>query len=298
MIKNFEELINTVKKRPSKAVVIAAAHSDTAIDAAIMAKRENLAECVMTGDKQYIIEHLRSKAEDLIDSFEIHDTGTDLAAGATKAIQLIKEGRAQIIQKGKCDTRTLLRAILNKETGLHTGETMSDVLVYETPERLMLMGDGGFLPRPDLNDKISIVKNCVKVAHALGNEMPKVAMLTHTEAVDIKQQSTVDAALISQMSERNQIKGCIIYGPMAFDNAVSKKAAKLKGIESEVAGDADILIVPNIESGNIFGKALTYYCRYRVAHVAMGAQVPLLIASRVDNAETKYLSMVLGMICA
>ena len=298
MIKNFDELINTVKTRPSKTVVIAAAHTETALDAAIMAKRENLAECIMTGDKSFITEYLNKKAEELIDSFEIHDTGKDFTTAAEKAVQLVHEGKAQIIQKGKCDTRTLLKAILNKETGLRTGETMSDVLVYETQEKLMLMGDGGFLPLPDLHDKISVVRNCVKVAHALDIKMPKVAMLTHIETVDPKLQSTVDAALIAQMNERKQITGCIIDGPMAFDNAVSKEAASKKGIVSEVAGEADILVVPNIESGNIFGKTLTYYCGYRVAHVAMGAKVPVLLASRVDDAETRYLSMILGMICA
>ncbi len=298
MIKNFNELVEAVRIRPTKTVVIAVADTKTSVDAAIMAKRENLAECIMTGNKEFIDNYLQTRAKDLKNAFEIYDTGESFTAGAEKAVELVHEGKAQIILKGKCDTSTLLKAILNKEKGLRTGETMSDVMVYETPEKLVLMGDGGFLPLPDLKEKISIIKNCTTVAHALVNNLPKVALLTHTEIVNPKIQSTVDAAIISQMNERKQIKGCIIDGPMAFDSAVSKEAAEHKGIRSEIAGAADTMIVPNIEAGNIFGKALTYYCHYRVAHVVMGAKVPILIASRVDSAETKFLSMALGIICA
>ena len=175
---------------------------------------------------------------------------------------------------------------------------MSDVLAYETPERIILMGDGGFLPLPTLSEKVSIINNCVKVAHGLGNSLPKVALLTHSEAVNIKVQSTVDAGIIAKMNQRGQIKGCLVDGPLAFDNAISPEAAELKGIKSEVAGLADVLVVPNIEAGNIFGKVLTYYCKYRVAHVVMGARVPILIASRADNAETKFLSMAMGILSA
>jgi len=159
-----------------------------------------------------------------------------------------------------------------------------------------LMGDGGFLPLPTLQEKVSIINNCVKVAHGLGNPLPKVALLTHSEAVNIKVPSTVEAGVIAKMNQRGQIKNCLVDGPLAFDNAISKEAAELKGIKSEVAGDADILVVPNIEAGNIFGKVLTYYCKYRVAHVVMGAKVPILIASRADNAETKFLSMAMGIL--
>ena len=298
MIKNFNELVNKVKELPNKTVVIAAAHTPSAMGAAIMAKRENLANCILTGDKATIEEYLQANAPELIDAFEILDTGKDFVAGATKAVELIRQGKGDLILKGKCDTGTLLKAVLNKENGLRTGNTMSDVLAYETPERLILMGDGGFLPLPNLQEKVSIINNCVKVAHGLENPNPKVALLTHSETINVKVQSTVDAGIIAKMNQRGQIKGCLVDGPLAFDNAISKEAAEMKGIKSEVAGDADILVVPNIEAGNIFGKTLTYYCNYRVAHVVMGAKVPILIASRADNAETKFLSMAMGILSA
>jgi len=298
MIKNFDELVQKVKDMPNKKVVIAVAHTPSAMGAAIMAKRENLADCVMTGDKAAIEAYLSENAPDLKDAFEIYDTGADFPAGAAKAVALVKEGKGDLILKGKCDTGTLLKAVLNKENGLRTGNTMSDVLAYETPERLILMGDGGFLPLPDIKEKVSIVKNCVAVAHKLDNPMPKVALLTHSEAVNPKVQSTVDAAVIAKMNKRGQIAGCLVDGPLAFDNAISMESAKLKGIKSDVAGDADVLVVPNIEAGNIFGKCLTYYCKYRVAHVVMGAKVPILIASRADDAETKFLSMAMGILSA
>lgn len=296
MIRNFDELVKAVKNKENKTVVVAAAHTPSAIGAAIMAKKENLAECILTGDKSFIDEYLKENAPEM--NFEIFDTGKDLVYAARKAVKLVKAGKADVILKGKCDTGTLLKAVLDKIDGLRTGKTMSDVLAYETPEKLILMGDGGFLPLPDLKEKVSIIQNCVQVAHGLGNPNPKVALLTHSEAVSEKIQSTVDAAIIAKMNGRNQIRGCIVDGPLAFDNAISKEAAEMKGIKSEVAGDADVLVVPNIEAGNIFGKTLTYYCKFRVAHVVMGARVPILIASRADDAETKYLSMALGIMSA
>lgn len=298
MLKSFDELTQKVKNMENKNVVIAAAHTDTALEAALMVKRERLANCILVGEGAYISEYLDTNAPELSEDFQIMDTGKDLVEAAKVSVALIKQGGGDLILKGKCDTGTLLKAVLDKEKGLRTGSIMSDVLVYETSEKLVLMGDGGFIPLPDVKEKISIIKNCVSVAHSLDNPNPKVALLTHSEKVSEKIPSTVDAALIARMNARGQITGCTIDGPLAFDNAVSKHAAELKGIISDVAGDADILIVPNIEAGNIFGKALTYYCHYRVAHVIMGAQVPILIASRADDAETKMLSIVLGIVSA
>jgi len=297
-MRNFDELLEIVQKSDKKTVVIAAAQTQTAIDAAIMAKKKNIANSIMTGNKDFITNYLKTNYPEYINSFDIYDTQDDLRKGAEKAVSLIREKKGDLILKGKCDSGTLLKEVLNKEYGLRTGNLMNDVLAYETSDKLILMGDGGFLPFPDLNDKISIVKNCVKVAHSLGKKNPKVAMLTHSEKVNPKIISTIDAAVITRMNQDNQITECIVNGPIAFDIAVSKKAADMKGIKSEVAGDADILIVPNIEAGNIFGKALTYYCNFRVAHVVMGAKVPVLIASRADNAETKFLSMALGIMSA
>ena len=296
MIKNLDELLMKVKQMKNKTVVVAAAHTPSAIEAAVMAKREKIADSLLVGDESIISDYLQKNAPELVDAFKIIDTGSSLSDAARKSVKAIKDGKAEIILKGKCDTAILLKAVLDKVDGLRTGEILSDVLVYEHPEKLVLMSDGGINLYPTLEEKISIVRNAVKVAHALDNPNPRVALLAAVEVVNQKMSSTLDASIIVKMNERKQIKDCVIDGPLAFDNAVNEKAAKMKGIESEVAGNADVLIVPNIESGNIFGKALTYYCNYRVAHVVMGAKAPILIASRADTAETKMLSMALGVL--
>jgi phosphate butyryltransferase len=157
------------------------------------------------------------------------------------------------------------------------------------------MSDGGINILPELKEKLAIIKNAVQVAHYLDNPNPKVAILSAVEVVNPKMPSTLDAALISKMNDRKQLTGCEIEGPLAFDNAVDATAARLKGITSAVGGAADIMIVPNIEAGNIFGKMLTYYCKYRVAHVVMGTKAPILIPSRADDGETKMLCMALGL---
>jgi len=228
-------------------------------------------------------------------SFEIVDTGKDLVLAAKTSVALARENKADIILKGKTDTSMLLRAVLDKEKGLRTSDVISDVLAYEHPEGIKLMSDGGINLMPDLSEKIAIIRNAVQVAHYLGNPNPKVAILSAVEVVNPKMPATMDAAMISKMNERNQIPGCIIEGPLAFDNAVDIKAAKMKGINSPVGGNADIMIVPNIEAGNIYGKMLTYYCKYRVAHVVMGTKAPILIPSRADDGEIKMLCMALAL---
>lgn len=295
MYKNFDELISQVKSKRKGTVIIAAAQTESVLDAAILAKQENLADSILVGDKALILALLQKLAPELVNSFEIVDTGSDLKQAAAVAVALAKEGRGDLILKGKTDTSVLLKAVLDKEKGLRISDVISDVLAYEHPSGLKLMSDGGINILPELAEKIAIIKNSVAVAHALGNPNPKVALLSAVEAVNPKMPSTIDAALISKMNERGQIGGCIIEGPLAFDNAVDIAAAKIKGITSVVGGEADILIVPNIEAGNIFGKLLTYYCNYRVAHVVMGTKVPILIPSRADEAETKMLCMAMGL---
>jgi len=296
MIKNFEQLMTKVKEMKNKTVVIAAAHTPSALDAAVLAKKENIADSLLVGDKQFIYKYLQENAFEFINDFSYIDTGDDLELAAAESVKAIREGKADILLKGKCATATLIKEVLNKEIGLRTGDNLSDVLVYEHPEKLVLMSDGGINLYPGVKEKISIINNAVKVGHALDNPKPKVALLAAVEVVNPKMPATVEAKIIRDKYKKDQIGDCIVEGPLAFDGAVSKMAAKAKGIKSEVGGDADVLIVPNIEAGNIFGKALTYYCNYRVAHVVMGAKVPILIASRVDTAETKLLSIALGVL--
>lgn len=299
MIQNFDQMLEMVRQNPvKKTVVIAAAQTDSAIEAAVLAKENNLADSLLVGDKTAIEKLITDLFPQYEGKFSIIDTGKDLVKACTRSVELIRENAGQIILKGKADTALVLKAALDKDNGLRTGEVISDVLAYETPDKVLLMTDGGINLYPDLNDKISIVKNAVKVAHALGNPIPKVALLAAVEVVNPKMQCTMDASVISKMNQRKQIADCIIDGPLAFDNAINMEAAKMKGIDSPVAGQADIMIVPNIEAGNIYGKMLTYYCNWRVAHVVMGTKAPILIASRADSAETKMLCMAMGAVCA
>ncbi|MFO8145376.1 MAG: bifunctional enoyl-CoA hydratase/phosphate acetyltransferase [Candidatus Syntrophosphaera sp.] len=295
MFENFDEMVASVKEKRKGTVVIAAAQTESVLDAAILARRENLAECLLVGDEEKIRELLRKMSPEDADAFEIMDTGADLARAADLSVRLVREGKGDIILKGRVDSGQLLKAVLHKEKGLRVSEVISDVLAYEHPEGIKLMSDGGINLAPELKEKVAIVRNAVKVAHAMGNPNPKVALLAAVEKVNPKMQATVDAALISRMNERKQITGCVVEGPLAFDNAVDAGAARIKGIVSPVAGVADILIVPNIEAGNIFGKMLTYYCGYRIAHVVVGTRAPILIPSRADRGELKMLCMAMAL---
>lgn len=295
MIKNFDELLTKLKAAKRGTAIIAAAQTPSVLDAAILAKDQGIAESILVGDREEILRLLGEMAPHHKGSFEIIDTGSDPILAGKTAVELAREGKGDLILKGKTETSTLLRAVLDKEKGLRTSEVISDVLAYEHPDGLKLMTDGGINLLPDLSEKIAIVKNAVQVAHSLGNPDPKVALISAVEAVNPKMQSTIDAALIAKMNERGQIKGCTIEGPLAFDNAVDLAAAKLKNLSGPVVGMADIMVVPNIEAGNIYGKMLTYYCKYRVAHVVMGTKVPILIPSRADDGETKMLCMALGL---
>ncbi len=297
MFKNFIEMVGAVKAQKRGTVIISAAQTESVLDAAILAKQQDLADCLLVGDKPQITALLEKMAPEYVNSFEILDVGGDLIQAAKVSVQLAREGRGDIILKGKTDSGQLLRAVLDKEKGLRVSDVISDVLAYEHPTGLKLLSDGGVNLAPDLNEKIAIVRNAVQVAHSLGSPEPKVAMITAVETVNPKMQATIDAALISRMNARKQITGCIVEGPLAFDNAVDIEAARIKGIASPVAGLADVFIVPNIEAGNIFGKMLTYYCGYRVAHVVVGTQAPILIPSRADRGELKMLCMAMALAC-
>ncbi|MCL1826726.1 MAG: bifunctional enoyl-CoA hydratase/phosphate acetyltransferase [Candidatus Cloacimonetes bacterium] len=299
MIKNFDELLQLCRqKTDKKTAVIAAAQTESAIEAAVIAAAENLTKCLLVGDKAAIEAIIAEKFSAYNGCFEIIDTGADLQKACAVAVQTIHEGKAGLILKGKADTALLLKAVLDKEKGLSTGEVISDVFAYETPEKVVLLTDGGIVLYPDLKEKISLIKNAVKVAHSLGNPNPKVALLSAVEVVNPKMPCTLDAAIITKMNQRGQITGCVIDGPLALDNAIDIESAKIKGIDSPVAGHADILIAPNIEAANIFAKSLTYYAKYRVAHVVMGTKAPILIASRADAAEVKMLCLAMGIVCS
>lgn len=230
---------------------------------------------------------------------EIVDSPT-VAQALEAAIDIVRLGKGDILMKGSVDTSTMMKAALREESGLRTDRLLSDIFVLEYPGReqnkFVMITDGGMTLAPDLKNKIELIRNAVDVAHALGNQLPRVAVLSATEFVLPNLPSTLDAAALSKMNERGQITGCIVDGPFALDNAVSVEAAREKGIRSEVAGRADILLAANIESANSLAKSTTYFAGLPLAHVIVGARIPILIPSRADKSEARLCSMALGMI--
>ncbi len=298
MIKNFDELIQRVTNS-SKKIAVVSAHQESALSAVVEAKRKKIANSILVGDSKIISEILDELGEDPAE-FEIIDE-KEPSKAVSIATSLVRENEAHVILKGKVDTTTLMKGVLSKESGLRTGRLLSDVFVFEYPEKkgeskFILMSDGGVVLNPTLEQKIEIIRNAVEVAKKLGIENPKVALLSATEIVIEELTSTTDAVKIKQLNQEGKITDCIIDGPLALDLAISEESAIEKGIKSEVAGKADILIVPNIESGNILGKSLTYFAHYRIGHVIIGAKAPVLIPSRADKMEAKLNSIALGVL--
>jgi phosphotransacetylase len=304
MIKNFKELIEVARQIGSKregplTIALAAAHDVAALQALIEAQKLGLATGILVGDKHKIHQTLDECAPEWLDTFEIIHV-EDEHEVAARTISLVHENAADIIMKGKIRSADLLRDVLNRDNGLRTDHLMSDVFIFEYSERqenrLIMISDGGIILAPDLKQKVQIIENAVTVAHALGNENPKVAVLSAVEAVNPELRSTIDAACLSKMNQRGQIRGCIVDGPLALDNAISPEAARLKGIVSPVAGHADILLCPDIEAANMLAKGTTYFAGLPQAHTSIGAKVPVLIPSRADSAEAKLLSIALCVV--
>lgn len=296
MIRKLEELISLAKERQKKTIAIAAAQDKVVLEAVVQAVKDNIVDAILVGDKKKIL----SLGEELnldLSNMRIEDE-CDINKAAAKAVDLVSRGEAQFLMKGILGTADLLKAVLNKEAGLKTNNLLSHVMIYEVPtyHKLLFLTDGGMVPYPELKDKIGIINNAVKVAHSLQIEKPMVAPICAVEVVNPSMQATLDAAALATMNKRGQIKGCIIDGPLALDNAISKEAAHHKGIVSEVAGETDILLVPNIEAGNFFGKSLTYFAQAESAGVIVGAKCPVVLVSRADSAKSKLYSIALGAV--
>lgn len=303
MIKNFDQLVAEARKRSLQRespirVVVAAGQDEAALSALLEVKKMRIADGILVGEKSKIVEALK-QSNVPIDTFKIVDEHDERAIGR-KSTLMIREGQADIVMKGKIKTANLFKSVLDAETGLRTERLISDVFIFEFPKRpdnqLIMITDGGINLIQDLRQKISIIENAVTVAHALGNNLPKVAVLSAIETVNPDLPSTIDAAILSKMNQRNQISGCLIDGPLALDNAISEEAARQKGIQSKVAGNADILLCPNIEAANMLAKGTTYFASLSLAHVCVGARAPVLIPSRADSAEAKLLSIALSVI--
>lgn len=296
LVRNFHELLEIAKKRERMKLSVAAAEDEEVLLAVDAARKLGIIEAVLVGDRNRIREIAEKRHIDAA-NYEIVDS-KDVMESAARAVQIVSSGQADILMKGLVATSDLLRAVLDREAGLRREKLLSHVMVYSIPSyhKLLFMTDGGMVTYPDLNQKVQIVKNAVEVAKALGVNPVKVAALCAVEAVNPSMQSTLDAAALSKMSQRGQIKDCIIDGPLALDNVISRAAAEHKGIKSPAAGDADILLVPNIEAGNILGKSLTYFGGAKSAGVVMGAKCPIVLVSRADSRESKLYSIALASI--
>lgn len=244
----------------------------------------------MIGSKEKI-ETLSKELNINIEDYEIIDEAEEVQK-CKKAVIEVKEGRASFVMKGLVPTATLLKAVLDSEYGIRGEGLLSHVMVYEIPNyhKLLLLTDGGMNISPTLEEKVQILRNAIKVAKAIEIENPKVACLSAVEVVNPKMPSTVEAAKLKEMNQRGEIEG-IVDGPLAFDLAISKEAAIHKGVKSEVAGDADILLVPFIEVGNALGKSFTYFAKARSAGIVVGAKAPIVLVSRADSHEDKFNSI-------
>lgn len=298
LVKSFEEVVAKVKVGAMKKVAVAVAQDEPVLEAIKAARENDLAEAVLVGDEPEI-KALAEKIGMDISQFEVIDE-KDNNRAATIAVELVSKGKADMLMKGLVDTATFLRAVLNKEVGLRTGRLMSHVAVFQIPgyDRLIFVTDAAFNMYPDLKAKIDIVNNAVQVAKAVGVVTPKVAPICAVEVVNPDMPATMDASVLSKMSDRGQIKGCIIDGPLALDNALSEEAAHHKKISGPVAGKADIMLMPNIEAGNVMYKTLTYTTDSKNGGILVGTSAPVILTSRADTFESKLYSIALAALVA
>ena len=300
-IPTLERLLAEARARGPRRLVVAAAESDTALKAAAMARRQRLAEVALTGDAEALRRRLAELGEDPA-LYELRPAADD-AEAARLAVGMIRAGEAAVLMKGRLQTGDLLRAVLDRRSGLrHGGRLLSDVLVADHPlpgeRRLVGVTDGGVNVAPDLEQKRAIIGNAVELFGRLGYARPLVACLCAVEKVSAAMPHTGDAQALAELNARGELPGCLVSGPLALDNALSLEAAREKGIDHPVAGRADLLLAPTIEAGNALGKAFTYLGHAHVAHVLVGALAPVLIPSRVERAEDKLLSIALGVLAA
>lgn len=295
---DLQSLITKATQVGDKTVAVAAAEDEEVIEAVIQALHRKLAHFILFGDKDKINMLLKSHGEQYLTSDAVKVVQASSGKEAAElAVQAVSSNKANVLMKGNVPTATILKAVLNKEYGLRTGNVLSHVAVFEVPgfDRFIILTDAAMNIAPDLNQKVQIINNAVSIAHSIGLEQPKVAPICAVEVVNPAMPATLDAAALSQMNKRGQIKGCIVDGPLALDNAVSIEAAEHKGVNSEVAGLADILLVPTIEVGNALYKSLMYFAKAKVGAVIAGAKAPIVLTSRADSAESKLNSLALAV---
>jgi len=294
----FNEILEIAKRGHKRTIAVAAADDTDVLSAIKDAQTRGIADAILIGDLEKIKKHAIDIGFELNKVEIIHELNKIEAA--KKAVMLVREKKAQMLMKGKIATADVLRAVLDKDHGLRTGKLLSHIAILEVPtyHKLIFLSDGAQNIAPDLKQKAMITQNAVDVAKALGVKTPKVAIVTALELVNPKMPSTVDAFELQQMYLRGEITDCVIHGPLAFDCAISARAAKHKNVESQVTGDVDVLIVPSIETGNALYKALVYLANAKVAGLIAGATAPIILTSRSDSSESKLLSIACASIVA
>lgn len=294
----LDSLIEKATQFNEITVAVAAAEDEEVLEAIDEALKRKLSRFLLYGDKERILEIIEQKYPAIYPNSKveiIHAPNPSLAA--ERAVRSVHINEANVLMKGNVATAILLKAILNKDFGLRTGNVLSHVAVFEIEglERFLFITDAAMNVAPDLQQKVQIISNAVDIARGIGIERPLVAPIAAVEVINPSMQATTDAAILTQMNRRGQIKNCVIDGPLAFDNAVSIAAAEHKGIVSEVAGQADILLVPTIEVGNTLYKSLTIFAKAKVGSVIAGAKAPIVLTSRSDSAESKLYSLALAI---
>lgn len=295
MITSFDEMIKHTANLEKVKISVAAAQDTHVLRALYSAYKENIADAILVGDKTQILKCLKQCGIDK-DTFEIIHVDGDLKAQSQKAVELVKNQKAQVIMKGLVDTSILLKEVLDEKANLRTGRVMSSVGIVETPfyHKLLLITDPAMNIKPSLQQKKQIIQNALQITKGLGIDSPKVAILCAKEKVNPKMPETVDAAELVKMNETGEIDRCIVGGPFALDNIVSEEAARHKGINNVVAGDADIIVAPELVSGNTLYKSLAFLSKIKSAGIIVGAKVPIILTSRADSEETKLYSIALA----
>jgi phosphate acetyltransferase len=294
----YERLLERCKSLAAIPTAVAHPCEESALLGALEAGQKGLIEPILVGPAAKIREVAAGAKVDL-GRAEIVDAPHSHAAAA-KAVELVRQGKAELLMKGSLHTDELLGAVVARETGLRAGRRISHVFIMDVPtyHKVLIVTDGAISIAPTLEDKVDICQNAIDLAISLGVDRPKVAILAAVETVTSKMPATLDAAALCKMAERKQITGGLLDGPLAFDNAISKEAARTKGIQSEVAGDPDILLAPDLEAGNILAKQLSFLANADSAGLVLGAKVPIILTSRADSVRSRIASCAVGMLAA
>jgi phosphate acetyltransferase len=295
---HYQRLIDSVKALPPTPTAVAHPCDESSLTGAVDAARLGIIVPILVGPRAKIMAAAQAAKLD-VSGYEIVDVEHSHAAAA-RAVVLVREGRAAMLMKGSLGTDELLGAVVNGETGLRTARRLSHCFVMDVPKhpRLLIISDAAINIFPTLQDKVDITQNAIELAHALGIALPKVAILSAMEKVNPKVQSTIEAAALCKMAERGQITGGLLDGPLALDNAISPEAARIKGITGAVAGVADILIVPDLDAGNMLAKSLSFLSNADSAGIVLGARVPITLTSRADSVHSRLASCAVAALVA